>query len=232
MSSGSRRVQWLLLGIAAAVLLAGAAAARISSSAAVVPLKLAVGASATLSVFRVLPDTVRLSLDFDRRDGLQRPELGESRSTSGPGYLEFASPGEPIVIRVRGPSSTADFEALPASGSGANRVHRHLVIRTADGDPRRFPWPPDNSARPALPVGTSTITIEVLKVGAPLAGEKVAAVFKAPLSFKEYMPGYGFLWWFLLWPAWAAPLVACAAFLAYRSRDSWRVWRAPPQRNP
>jgi hypothetical protein len=184
-----------------------------------VPLTLSVGESATVSVFRLLPDPVHLELRFDRdkpdRDKV-RVDLGNSGSTKRPGFLEFDSPGARVVVQVSVRERTIDFEALPAGAYNANSVYRNLVPRVADdGDPRRFTWPPDNAARPKLPAGTSTLMLKVLDVGGALSGEKVEACLVPPLTEKFVEPNYGFLWWFFFWPAIAVVLACYAGYLVW-----------------
>ena len=214
------RIHWFLLGIATVLLVACTVAARIASSAALLPLTLSPGSSVTYTVVRLLPDTVRIALRFERKQGARRPELGEFVSRSGAGYLLFESPGEPVVIQVRGPSSAATFEALPAGSYGATHIGRNLVVGDTDDNPHRFQWPPNNASRPRLPIGISKVTLVVARVGDALSGEQVSAILEPPLSFKSASPRYGFLWWFYFWPVLAAPLVGYAAYLA------WRVLRS------
>jgi len=217
------KMHWLLCGCAGVGLLVGAAVARVSSSAVLAPLTLTVGDSTTLSVFRVFGDDVRVSLQFDRKDGSLRPELGQFPAIRGLNSLEFKSPGETVVLRVQGPMATTDYEALPAGTYGAHHVGRDLVVAEADGDRLRFPWLRDSIARPKLSAGLSRVTLSVVEVGSALSGEKVTAVIGPPLSFKSAMPGYGFLWWFLLWPVFAVPLIAYAGYLFWLGQRSRTV---------
>lgn len=212
------KARWFSLIAVALVLLAGALAANFSSSPAVATLPLVAGESVRLSVFRMFPDAVRLSFDFPRALGQQRPELGDYAMTRGPGYIEFRSPGQPIVVKVQGPESTVEYEALPASGYSVASISRDLIVRENDDNARRFVWPPNNAVRPVLPRGQSVITLTVVQVGAALSGERVQAIIKPPLSFKSAMPGYGFLWWFFFWPIFAVPLACYAAYLAWQTR--------------
>ena len=212
------KARWLALVTAALFLLAGALVANLSSSPDVAILPLVAGESVRLAVFRMSPDAVRLSFNFPRLLGQNRPELGDYAMTRGPGYIEFRSPGQPVVVKVQGPESTADYEALPASGYSNAYISRDFVVRENDGNPSRFVWPPINAMRPVLPRGQSVITLTVVQVGAALSGERVQAVIEPPLSFKSAMPGYGFLWWFFFWPVFAVPLAVYAAYLA------WQTW--------
>jgi hypothetical protein len=198
----------------------GAMASRLSSSVTVEKLLLSRGEATTLRVFRIFPDTVRLSLRFSRGQGENRSELGEYASKTFPGYLEFASPGEAVVLLVRAPTSAAEYEALPAGGYATDSIGRNLVVRDSDGDPRRFAWPPDNALISKLPVGLSEVEITVLETGPGLAGEEVSVTLGPPLSLKHAMPGYGFLWWFLLWPLYAVLLTPYAAILAWKTFKS------------
>ncbi len=217
MDAAVSRAHWLLLGTATLLLLACTLAARLSSSPSVFPLTLSPGSSGSCIAFRLLPDSVRISLRFR---GFQRPELGNYISRHGDGFVLFDSPGEPIVLEVRGPRGVAMYEALPASSYSAPYIRRSLVVRDFDDDPHRFQWPPNNASRTILPIGTSTVTLTVLSVGAPLSGEEVSAILEAPLSIKSASPGYGFLWWFFFWPVFAVPLGAYAAYLVWRELRS------------
>ncbi len=136
---------------------------------------------------------------------------------------ELQLPGEnqPIKLLVRRDSEQAVYEALPASSYGANVIGRDLVPFIDDGNPNRFKWPPNLGLRPTFPSGYSTLHISVLDVGAQLVGEQVSLIVKAPVTFKSTAPGYGFLWWFVLWPVYALLLLAYAAVLLWW----WRPWR-------
>lgn len=126
-----------------------------------------------------------------------------------------------MVLKVQGAANVADYEAMPASGFGQYHTSRDLVPRVADGDALRFQWPPDNEARTVLPAGRSTVKITVLEVGPTLAGEKVKVGIVPPLSFKHFMPGYGFLSWFYFWPVYGFFLALYAVFLG------WQTYRNP-----
>ena len=212
------RIHWIALAVLSVLVLAGTFAARVSSSPAIATLALTKDGTARVSVFRLLPDAARVSIEFERARGQERPELGSFVSKSGSGWIEFSSPGAPVIVQVRGPESAAEYEALPATAYGAQHISRDLVVRGGDGNPHRFVWPPDNAARPVLPAGWSTLEFSVVEVGAPLADQVVQVVVEPPLSFKSSIPGYGFLWWFFFWPILAFPLACYGAYLA------WRTW--------
>ena len=212
------RIRWIVLSAVASLLLAGTLAARVSSSPATAPITLAKGQSVTISVFRLFRDVVRVSLEFERTAGNRRPELGMPPSSTGPGYIEFALPGQPVRMEVSGPDSTIEYEALPGSSHGDRHIIRDLVVRANDADPTRFSWPPRDLVRQALPPGRSTISLTVMEVGEPLFGERVRVIIQPPLSFKSSAPGYGFLWWFFFWPLLALPLACYGAYLAWQTK--------------
>src|SRR6188508_2890813 len=94
-------IHWIALATLSTLLLIGAVAARVSSSQEIAILALLEGQTARFSVFRIFPDVLRLSMEFDRGEAFERPELGNFVNDRGPGYLEFASPGAPVVLEVR-----------------------------------------------------------------------------------------------------------------------------------
>lgn len=218
MKPRSLTIHWIALAVLSLLVLTGALAAHISSSPAGVEVALIEGRKAQVPVFRLLPDAARITLEFRRTHGQERPELGYYSTKSGSGYIEFSSPGEAIIIQVRGPDSSAEYEAFPTTGYGARHLYRDLVVRDNDGNPNRFAWPPDNAARPTLPAGWSTVQFTVVSAGEPITGEVVRVLVEPPLSFKSSMPGYGFLWWFFFWPVFALPLACYCAYL------SWQAW--------
>jgi hypothetical protein len=200
--------------------IAGAIAAQTSSTPTIRTLTLGKGEQVVFSVFRLFPDTARVSLEFRRSSGQVRPELGKFTTRSGPGYIEFDSPGEPVRALVQGTAHAVEYEALPGGSYSAEHIGRELVVRDSDNNEARFRWPPDNAARPSLPVGRSTVTLSVLEVGASMKGEKVTAVLESPLSFKTSAPGYEFLWWFLLWPVYVLLLAIYASVLGWLTMKS------------
>lgn len=211
---------WIALALLSLLVLIGALAAHVSSvqKAAVIPLT--AGRTLQLSAFRIFPHAVRLSVVFDRAQDQERPELGAFVTKSGSGYLEFESPGEPVIFEVRGPVSAARYEALPATAHDARHIHRDLVVRDTDGNAHRFAWPPDDAGRPVLPAGGSTVDLTVVAAGGTLGGEVVTVILEPPLSFKSAATGYGFLWWFFFWPIMAIPLACYGACLV---RKTWHA---------
>jgi hypothetical protein len=200
------------------IVAAGAISARVSASATRAEITLSPGQSISVPVFRLFPASIAISLEFFRTPGTRRPELGEFVSSDGPGFIEFKSPGEPIVVNVKGPHAAARFEALPAGGYGVESIQRTLVVLENDGNPRRFPWPGNYERVPKLPRGASMVAITVEDVGQAILGERVTVVLEPPLSFKGAATGYGFLWWFFFWPVFAACLLLYSCYLVWDMR--------------
>ena len=205
-------VVWLVLTLTVA---AGTTAFFLSTTPTRVDLDLVPDAGADVSVFRLLPGFFSLSLYFETKGNL-RPELGSFEHYEKPRALEFPNPGATVKIQVsvRESRTTYVFEAMPA-GSFGQKIGRDLVLFIDDGDPHRFPWPPNRESLPVLPKGTSHLHVSVLEVGHPILGERVELFVSPPLSFKSYMPGYGLLAFFFLWPVYVGALFVYAAVLLW-----------------
>lgn len=211
------RVQWLLLGVASLVVLLGGALAQISSAPLSREITLAPGETLSFRAFRVFPDAASISLRFRREPWAPRPELGSYATKSGPGYIDFDSPGERVIMRIAGESASAIRVAMPADGYSADEVARHMISAQAQQSANRFLWPPGLDEVP-VPAGGSILTITVLEVGPKLLGERVRVVLRPPLEFKfRRSDWYGALWWFSFWPMLAAPLLMYAAALTWRT---------------
>jgi hypothetical protein len=213
-------IHWIVLAFLSLVVLAGALAAHVSSTPAVVAMALTKNETARISVFRLFPDVTRVVLVFERAPGQERPELGSFASKRGSGWVEFASPGAPVIVRLRDPSSEVEYEALPAIAYAPQRVSRELVVRAHDGNPNRFAWPPEQAIPQVLSPGWSTLELTVVGSGEAIAGEVVQAVVVPPIMVKSARHGYEFLWWFALWPLFVVPLACYGAVL------SWQTWRS------
>lgn len=195
-----------------------------SLSPSAVTLELRPNASVAVSVFRPFPDKLRLGLRFKRSSSYdRRPELGEWMTWGSDrlgGFLEFANPGEPIKLLVRGEEGKeVIYEALPASGYGQTDIYRDLYPFVDDGNPHRFPWPPNMALSQKIPAGNSTFNISVLQVGPKLIGEKVTLIFIQPNSGKNMSmdPGYRFLGWLIFWPLYVLLLFVYFTVLAWKS---------------
>lgn len=210
------KIHWVVWTILVIVVATGVLATALSSGK-FVTIELQPKAAIDVSVFRPLPDKLRLLLRFNSAEGQKRPELGDYATTANPGFLEFQNPGVAIRLLVRGEGKEFIYEALPASAYGGTTIDRDLVPFFDDGNPNRFQWPPNLALMPSVPSGYSTFNITVLEVGQPLVGEQVTLLIKSPIGLKSTAPGYDFLWWFMFWPLYALFLVVYGVELLGRS---------------
>lgn len=223
------KLHWALWVVLVLIVASGVLAIHLSSGRRV-SIDLSPNKTVDVSFFRLLPHALNLSLSFNRANWEdKRPELGDFTSKGRPwqesGFLEFPQPGAPIRLLIRAKDKEVVYEALPAGGYNGTTKSRDLVPFVDDGDSGRFQWPPNNSLKPILPSGNSTITISVLEVGPQLIGEKVNLFVDSPISFKTAAPGYEFLWWFFFWPVYAFLLASYGLLLLVKSlrRSNSRV---------
>jgi len=193
-----------------------------SLSPSSITLELRPNSSITVSVFRPFPDKLRLGLRFKQSIKHKRPEHGEWRTNTDAektGFLEFANPGEPIKLMVSREGKDVVYEALPSSSYGEFDAFRDLYPFVEDGNPHRFPWPPNMALSQKIPAGNSTFNISVLEVGPKLIGEKVTLIFIQPNSGKNMSmdPGYRFLGWLIFWPLYVLLLFVYFTVLAWKS---------------
>lgn len=204
------------------------------SSTKHVTLELRPNSSTTVSVFRPFPDKLRLGLRFKQSIKHKRPEHGEWRTNTDSekiGFLEFANPGEPIKLLASREGKEVVYEALPSSSYGKFDASRNLYPFVEDGNPHRFPWPPNMALSQSIPSGISRFNISVLEVGPQLVGEQVTLSIRSPINFK-FIPaaaGYRFLWWFMFWPLYALILFVYLTILARKSSPRIRLRRLVPQ---
>lgn len=220
------RYHWVLWGLLVFLVSSGTAASYLSRLPTSVALPLTPNASVNVSVFRLFPHSLDFYLAFDRHaaDGvgplMSRPELGISHTKSDwreTGYLEFLESGEPIKISVQTRTEGSVFLALPAGGASESAIMREFHP-VATGDTKdRVKWPPDNSLRPTLGAGNTTLHFSVIEVGERLSGEQATLVIQAPVGFKATAYNYSFLWWFYFWPFYAAFLAIYGAILLSRT---------------
>ena len=132
---------------------------------------------------------------------------------TGPGVavpsLAFSRPGEPLKILVETSDQQMPYVAMPASSSNDSTINRPLTPWTDSARPGEFTWP-IAQARITQATGPSHYRFTVQEVGPQLRGEQVQLLLLAPLSFKTFQPGYGWLWALfsgpvlrLCWPLWA-----------------------------
>lgn len=214
------KIQWMLWVSLVVIVLTGVITVDLSSGREV-SLELRPKTSVVVNQFRPLPHALNLHFRFNRAGWEdKRPELGDYQQVGDwneTGFLEFPRPGAPIKLLIRGKNSEAIYETLPAGSYNANTKGRDLVPFVDDGNPNRIPWPPNNSLRPVLPSGHSTIEISVLEVGSELVGEQATLIVDPPVSFKSTAPSYGFLWWFMFWPLYTLFLIVYGAVLLWMS---------------
>lgn len=213
------RTHWVVWSSLVLVVATGAIISSLSSSPTITSIELVPNASVNVSVFRPLPDAIRLSMAFERPKGEKRLELGEYTHREDwrrTGFLDFNNPGAPIKLLVLGEDKEVVYEAMPA-GSYGTTIGRELVPFVDDGNPNRFQWPPDLTLRHYLPAGYSDFIITVQEVGSQLKGEKVKIIIEPPITFKTVAPRYGYIWWFIYWPLYALPLLVYGLVLLWRS---------------
>jgi hypothetical protein len=182
----------------------------LSSSPTIASITLVPNESIDLSVFRPLAHGMNLSLGFEKHREQKRPELGDQAHRGDwrkNGFVEVVDPGLPVKLLVRGKGKNVIYEAMPANWQGGTTAWRILLPYVDDGNPNRFPWPPDLTLRHELPPGYSHFIITVQEVGDQLIGEKTRIMIEPPVSFKSHAPGYGYIWWFEFWWLYAAVLL-------------------------
>lgn len=213
------RTHWVVWGSLVIFLAAGTAAFLLSSSPTINAIELVPNASIDVSIFRPHPDVIRLSLEFERHSGQERPELGKYTYRGDwreSGFLEFVDPGLPIKLLVRREGKEAVYEAMPADSHGKT-IGRELIPFVDDGKPNRFQWPPDLTLRHKLPLGYSHFTITVAEVGNQIKGEKAKIIVEPPVTFKTVAPHYGYIWWFRFWPLYTLLLLIYGFVLLWHS---------------
>ena len=214
------KLQFIVWSILSVLVALGAFVYELSSSVVSVPLKLIPNETASVTVFRLLPDTLDLSLIFSREKGQRRVELGEYTTTGDwqkTSALNFPNPGEPVKLLIRRGASEVIYEAMPA-GSYGNTIGRTLVPFVDDGNSNSFIWPPSIDSGIKLQAGSEEIRVSVVSVGKRIEGEQVTLLFKPPVTFKSYDPNYKWIWWFSLWPMYVLLLVIFGFVLFWKSR--------------
>lgn len=194
------RLGWWLLATLVVLLVLCTAAHAVASTTASARLPLVVGAGTSLKVYRLLPDSPRLSLAIARRG-------------RGGDAVQSA------LVRLRIAHATASElqEALPRSAWSRELLWRMLVPVRDGAIARRA------ASRILLPIGRSPLEITVLAVDPALHGETVTISVEPPLGFKQADPRLGWLWWFYFWPVYAALLAVFAGVLAWRT-SRWQPY--------
>lgn len=209
---------WWLLTILLVVSTVGALIYELSSSPVIVPFRLNNNEKVEVSVFRVLPATLQIYLEFTRPSG-DASGLGSSATRYGGDGLCFLNSGEPIKFVVQGATQVATYEALPNRVVAGPAFERALVPFSDRKNLDRCTWPPDNSLRPILPSGFSTVSITITDVGQGIAGETVSLIVEPPVGFKATASNYTIVWFFMFWPVYAFVLLVYALILVLLSRQ-------------
>jgi hypothetical protein len=189
----------------------------LSTAPTMAPLILSKGERTTVSVTRVFPEELGLELQFRREPWEKRPELGSYTTRGDPwkdGYLEFESPGEPVLIVAETGGGRVAYEAMPNSGWSERIIWRELVPFADDGRPNRFVVPVKSNTRLRLPAGTPELTLTVAEVGKAIEGESVVVIVRAPVGFKG-PSSHNYVWvsLFAFWPILWIPLLIYLAIL-------------------
>ena len=165
------------------------------------PLILSQGATAQITVYRLIDDRLRLRLRYADDGSLEDPE---------------------VLLRIETPADRADFRAGARSGVAGNGINRALASVESSGLTAFY----FGYARgDALPRGRSWRRVTVLEVDPALAGHVADISLQPPLDLLKLTDlDYIWLWPFFFWKMAALflliPGAASAVFtLALRRRQ-------------
>ena len=184
-------VMWSLWGIACLVLLLGAAANALASRTQTVPLVLRPGATAQITVYRLIDDQLRLRLRY-AADGTEAdPE---------------------VLLHIETPTDQRDFRAGERSGVAGQGINRALASVESSGlTAFYFGY----GRGDALPRGRSWLRVTVLEVDPALAGHAADIELQPPLDLLKLTDlDYIWLWPFFFWKMAALFLLIPGAALA------------------
>ncbi|HEL5027465.1 TPA: hypothetical protein UOA81_002670 [Stenotrophomonas maltophilia] len=184
-------VLWSLWGIACLVLVLGAAANTLASRTQTVPLVLSPGATAQITVYRLIDDQLRLRLRY-AADGTEAdPE---------------------VLLRIETPTDQGDFRAGERSGVAGQGINRALASVESSGlTAFYFGY----GRGDALPRGRSWLRVTVLEVDPALAGHAADIELQPPLDLLKLTDlDYIWLWPFFFWKMAAFFLLILAGGLA------------------
>lgn len=207
---------WFWWKVLAAIVLVSTTAFFIATHGTKVELNLIEGEKVNVKLFRFLPDNIPLKLLFSRVAGVERPELGKSRTIGDwreTGVFVYENPGEPIKLVASDTHQKIIYEALPTDGY----YGRSLIAYYEDNNPSKF-WP--GGERFLVKAGFSEFQITILEVGKSFVGEKVTLYISPPLGFKFAPSGffYKYLFLFHAWPIYVLILLIFYFALLYRKR--------------
>lgn len=183
-------VLWSLWGIACLVLVLGAAANTLASRTQTVPLVLSPGATAQITVYRLIDDQLRLRLRY-AADGTETdPE---------------------VLLRIETPTDRGDFRAGERSGVAGQGINRALASVESSG---LMAFYFGYGRGDALPRGRSWLRVTVLEVDPALAGHAAEIELQPPLDLLKLTNlDYVWLWPFFFWKMAALFLLILAAGL-------------------
>ncbi|PZS98427.1 hypothetical protein [Stenotrophomonas maltophilia] len=183
-------VLWSLWGIACLVLVLGAAANTLASRTQTVPLVLSPGATAQITVYRLIDDQLRLRLRY-AADGTETdPE---------------------VLLRIETPTDRGDFRAGERSGVAGQGINRALASVESSG---LMAFYFGYGRGDALPRGRSWLRVTVLEVDPALAGHAADIELQPPLDLLKLTDlDYIWLWPFFFWKMAALFLLILAAGL-------------------
>lgn len=184
-------VLWSLWGIACLVLVLGAAANTLASRTQTVPLVLSPGATAQITVYRLIDDQLRLRLRY-AADGTEAdPE---------------------VLLRIETPTDQGDFRAGERSGVAGQGINRALASVESSGlTAFYFGY----GRGDALPRGRSWLRVTVLEAAPALAGHAADIELQPPLDLLKLTDlDYIWLWPFFFWKMAALFLLIPGAALA------------------
>ncbi|HIE5096762.1 TPA: hypothetical protein ACXNC8_002806 [Stenotrophomonas maltophilia] len=198
---------WSLWGLACLVLALGALGNHLASRTQTLPLALSPGASAELSVYRLIDDRLRLRLRYAEED-----RVTAAATAPASAGIDSSAPEPDVLLRIETPTDHADFRAGTRSGVAGQGVNRALQ----SVEPDRFAASYFGYGRAdALPQGRSWLRVTVLAVDPALAGRAAAIEVQPPLDLLKLTDlDYAWLWPFFFWKMAALLLLIPGAVLA------------------
>jgi len=214
-------LHWLVLLTLLTIQLLGI----VSSIGTSTPFLLGKGGSAEVTVFRLYPTPLHFSLEFNKKKGSIRSELGSGKYTNPKnGAIRFDDPSETIKILAASELGTQIYEMFP-SGYLLGEKDDSIAKRTfypfvEDNDPAAYPWPPANELRPVLPVGFSILKFSVTDTGDVFKNENVIINIAPPIEPKTvHTHDYMWLSWAtILWPFNLVALGVYGWYLIWKTR--------------
>lgn len=200
-------VLWSLWGFACVVLALGAIANHLASRTQTLPLLLSPGATAEVTVYRLIDDPLRLRLRY-AADGTEAdPE---------------------VLLRIDTPTDHGDFRAEERSGVAGQGINRRLASVESSGLMASYFG---YGRGDALPRGRSWLRVTVLEVDPALEGRAADIELQPPLNLLKLTDlDYVWLWPFFFWKVAALFLLIPGAALAVFTFTLRRWQRRTPAR--